>query len=140
MTPKKTYLVELARQERRQLSGLVRTGEAPACKRGHPEILLTADTGSRGCNWTDARIAEPLEVGTATTDRLHKRFVMEGLEAALSRHKADRVRSRRGFIFTMRGARVAIRGKKNTKKSKKYLKIRRDRLLFGLAAQLGFRG
>jgi hypothetical protein len=73
----------------------VRTGKAAAYKRRHAEILLKADAGPGGPAWTDARIAEALDVGTASLGRLRERFVVEGLEGALGRHKAERVRSRR---------------------------------------------
>lgn len=93
--PRKTYVVDLTSEEREQLTGLVRTGKAAAYKRRHAEILLKADTGPGGPAWTDARIAEALDVGTASLGRLRERFVVEGLEGALGRHKAERVRSRR---------------------------------------------
>jgi transposase len=93
--PKKVYVVELTTQERQQLTGLVRTGRAAAYKRRHAEILLKADTGPGGPAWTDARIAEALDVGTATVERLRQRFVTEGLEAALGRRKAERASTRR---------------------------------------------
>ena len=93
--PQKTYVVELTREERGQLSGLVRTGQAAAYKRRHAQILLKADAGPEGPAWTDARIAVALDAGTATLERLRKRFVTEGLEAALGRHKAERVSLRR---------------------------------------------
>jgi transposase len=38
-----------------------------------------------GEGWSDARIAEALEVGTATVERVRKRFVTQGLEAAAER-------------------------------------------------------
>ena len=93
--PKKTYVVDLTSEEREQLTRLVRTGKAAAYKRRHAEILLKADTGPGGPAWTDARIAEALDVGTAILGRLRKRFVTEGLEAALGRHKTERVSTRR---------------------------------------------
>src|SRR5262249_48345689 len=40
--------------------------------------------------WTDARIAEAVEVSVATVERLRQRFVEQGLEAALGRKPQDR--------------------------------------------------
>ena len=93
--PKKTYVVELTGEERHELTRLVRTGKTAAYKRRHAGILLKSDAGSEGPNWSDARIAEALDVGTATVERLRKRFVAEGLEAALGRRKTQRVSLRR---------------------------------------------
>ena len=93
--PKKTYIVELSSEERHELTRLVRTGKAAAYRRRHAEILLKSDAGSEGPSWSDARIAEALDVGTATVERLRKRFVTEGLEAALGRRKTQRVSLRR---------------------------------------------
>ncbi len=92
--PKKTYVVELTSEERRQLRGLVRTGKAAGYKRRHAHLLLKADAGAEGPAWTDARIAEALDVGTATVERVRKRFVTEGLEAALRRQPSCRVYQR----------------------------------------------
>jgi len=93
--PKKTYVVELTSEERQQLGKRVRTGKAAAYQRRHAGILLKADAGAEGPAWTDARIAEALDVGTATVERVRKRFVTEGLEAALGRRKANRIYARR---------------------------------------------
>ncbi len=43
-----------------------------------------------GPAWTDARIAEAIEVNVTTVERVRERFVEQGLEAALVRKKQDR--------------------------------------------------
>ena len=43
-----------------------------------------------GPAWTDDRIAEAVEVNVATVERVRRRFVEQGLEAALVRKKQDR--------------------------------------------------
>lgn len=93
--PKKIYVVELTGEEREELTRLVRTGKAAAQKRRHGQILLKADAGPAGPAWTDERIAEALEVGRATVERVRKRLVTEGLEAALVRRKPRRVYPRK---------------------------------------------
>jgi transposase len=52
--------------------------------------LLKADAAPAGPAWTDARIAEALEVHGTMVERLRQRFVEQGLEAALGRKKPDR--------------------------------------------------
>lgn len=86
----KKYLVTLMDEERRGLEQLIRRGKAAARKLTHARILLKADSGSGGPCWDDATIAETLEVGIATVERVRKQFVEAGLEAALTRRKPQR--------------------------------------------------
>ena len=53
-------------------------------------ILSKADTGRGGPDWSDAAIAEGLDVGRATVERVRKQFVEEGFESALERRKPQR--------------------------------------------------
>ena len=92
---KKKYLVTLTNEERRSLRALISSGKGAARKLVHARILLKADSSRRGPGWGDAEIAEGLEVGTATVERVRKRFVEEGLEAALVRRKPQRDYRRR---------------------------------------------
>jgi transposase len=86
----KKYKVTLTAEERQQLSDLIAAGKAAARKLAHARILLKADAAPGGPAWADARIAEALEVGTATVERVRQRFVEQGLEAALGRKQQDR--------------------------------------------------
>ena len=87
---KKKYIVTLTDEERRSLRALVSSGKGAARKLTHARIVLRADTREGGSPWTDAEIGEGVEVGTATVERVRKRFVEEGLEAALVPRKACR--------------------------------------------------
>ena len=91
----KKYIVKLTQEERADLQKLIGQGEAPARKLAHARILLKADSGEAGPGWSDQAIREALEVGTATVERVRERFVEEGLEAALTRHRACRPRLRK---------------------------------------------
>ncbi len=86
----KKYIVTLTDEERRSLRALVSSGKDSARKLAHARILLEADSGQGAPGWNDAAISEGLEVGTATVERVRKRFVEEGLEAALGRRKPRR--------------------------------------------------
>ena len=86
----KKYVVTLADEERGELGRMVTSGKGAARKLIHARILLKADSGVTGPGWDDAEIAEALEVGTATIERVRKQFVEEGLEAALSRRRPRR--------------------------------------------------
>ncbi len=89
--PKK-YVVRLTLAQREHLERLVRKGEAHARKLLYARILLKADANKDG--WTDERIAEALEVSTATVARERRRFCEEGLEVALLPKKPGRPRRR----------------------------------------------
>ena len=87
---KKKYKVTLTAEERNSLQGLLAAGKAAASKQAHARILLKADAAAGGPGWTDARIAEAVEVNVTTVERVRERFVEQGLEAALVRKKQDR--------------------------------------------------
>lgn len=72
------YIVSLSDEERSQLRELVRKGKVSARRLNRAHILLQADAQT-----PDRAIAASLHVGTATVERTRKRFVEEGLEAAL---------------------------------------------------------
>jgi hypothetical protein len=81
----KKYLVQLSQEQRQALKQLIGSGVAPARKIMHAQILLKADSSEAGPKWNDQRIHEALGVGTATIERVRKRFVDKGLEDALTR-------------------------------------------------------
>ncbi len=86
----KKYQVTLTGEERNSLQALIAAGKAAAKKLLHARILLKADAAAGAPAWTDARIADALEVHPNTVERLRERFVEQGLDAALGRKKQDR--------------------------------------------------
>jgi transposase len=88
--PQKRYLVTLTAEEREQLSGLLSAGKRSALTLARARILLKADQADGGPAWTDDRIAEALDCGVRTIERVRQRFVERGLEAALGRKPQDR--------------------------------------------------
>jgi transposase len=77
--PKKTYIVDLTKEERTYLLDLIKNGKRRARKLNRARILLLADEGK-----TDGEIAEALHTGTATVQRTRQRFVEGNLEGALN--------------------------------------------------------
>lgn len=75
----KKYIVELTADEREQLLDLTRKGKISARKLKRAQILLLANEDK-----IDETICEALHVGLATVERIRKRFVLEGLDAALN--------------------------------------------------------
>jgi transposase len=89
----KKYVVRLSKKQRSQLETLVRSGRAHARKLLYARILLKADADGPD-RWTDERIADALEVSTATVARERRRFCEDGLEVALMPKKPGRPRRR----------------------------------------------
>lgn len=81
----KQYIVRLSEEERRELERLIAKGKAVAYKIRHAHILLKADAD--GPAWTDLRIAEAFSCHTRTVEGIRRRFVEQGIEAALNRKK-----------------------------------------------------
>jgi transposase len=75
----KKYIVTLTSEEREVLLALTKRGKVAARKLTRAHILLQADAGA-----TDEAIAQALHAGMATVERVRKRFVEQGLEAALT--------------------------------------------------------
>ena len=75
----KLYVVALLAEQRQRLQHLIAaaTWRARIINRAH--ILLRADEGR-----TDAEIAAALHVSRATVQRTRRRYVLEGLEAAMN--------------------------------------------------------
>jgi transposase len=84
---KKVFVVRLAEAERWELDALVRKGKASALTIARARILLKADQGKDGQAQADARVAEALSVAAKTVFNVRRRWVEEGLEAALHRKK-----------------------------------------------------
>lgn len=91
----KRYVVTLTAEERTDLRALISKGKVAALKQRHARILLKTDQGPHGEGWTDERIGQALEVHPVTVERLRKRFVEEGLEAALHRKEQKNRRARK---------------------------------------------
>ncbi len=84
------YAVVLTEADRARLRTLVGSGAAPARTLTHARILLKANQGEGGPAWTDAAIADAVEVHPATVARVRRSCVEDGLDAALERKSPDR--------------------------------------------------
>jgi transposase len=93
----KKYLVTLTADERERLTGLVSAGKRSALTLTRARILLKADQADGGPAWDDARIAEALDCGLRTVERVRRRLVERGLEPALGRKPQDRPSRERKF-------------------------------------------
>ena len=83
----KKYCVGLTEEEQEELGAVVSKGRAAAYKQTHARILLLSDENQADGAMKDEEIARALRVGTATVDRVRRRCVEEGIEAALGRRE-----------------------------------------------------
>lgn len=84
------YYIKLSTEERHRLDQLLSSGIAPARTLMHAHILLKSDSNKDGANWSYDKICEAFDVGPLTVATVRKRYIEEGLEAALYRKKPDR--------------------------------------------------
>ena len=81
----KRYIVRLTDEERSVLEALVAKGKAAAYRIRHANMLLKADAD--GPAWTDERIAEAFGCHVGTVENVRRRFVLNGMAAALNRKR-----------------------------------------------------
>lgn len=85
---RKKYVVRLTSEERTHLQAMVSKGRVAAYRIKHANILLVADV--EGPDWPDKRIAEAFSCHPRSIENVRRRFVLEGLTAALERKKQVR--------------------------------------------------
>ena len=84
-TGNKICKVQLESDERKQVKEILDSGTGSKERRRRAHILLLAYENRSKGGLSDGTIADVLEVGVATVERVRKQCVMEGLEAALER-------------------------------------------------------
>ena len=95
--PNKKYLVTLTPDERDHLDDLLGKGKASALVLTRARILLKADQADGGPAWDDDRIAQALDCGRRTVERVRQRFVERGPADALGRKRQDKPSRERKF-------------------------------------------
>ena len=78
------YQVTLTKEEKEELEQLVQKG-GKGYRIKHAQILLKLDQRTENKSWTYDRIGDAYSASRATIASVAKRFVMEGMEAALGR-------------------------------------------------------
>jgi hypothetical protein len=87
---KPRYRVTLTEQERQELDALTKTAKTNAKRFLYARALLLCDAGPQGPAWTVLNTAEAMGVTPRTIEHLKKRFVEEGLAAALERKQPEK--------------------------------------------------
>lgn len=85
MALKDKFIVRLSSEQRQELEQLAATGKRSAAIITRARILLKADADAD--DWPDDRVAEALDISAATVARVRKKFVQQGLEAAVHRKR-----------------------------------------------------
>lgn len=91
----KQYIVELTSEERDQLQQMIAKGKTAGYRIRYAQILLKADQGPAGPDWSDPQIAEAFECNLSTVYRLRKRLVENGLEAVLQHGNKGKLKARK---------------------------------------------
>lgn len=86
-----SYRVVLTEEEQAQLHSLIGAGVAPVRTITRARIFLKADRSDSGPGWSDAMIADALEVNPSTVQRVRRQYVTDGLSATLARKRPDRL-------------------------------------------------
>jgi transposase len=88
MSPR--YRVTLTSEERKELETMTRRGKTHARRFIHARALLLCDAGADGPAWNVSDVATALGATSRTIEHLKKRFVEDGLEAALERKPREK--------------------------------------------------
>jgi len=83
------YHVTLTNEEREQLNKLVAKGNTQGYRIRHAQILLALDEAAENRKWTDKKISQAYRTTEKSIGNLRRRFVEQGVEAALGRQKRD---------------------------------------------------
>ena len=83
----KRYRVKLSAEERQEVKTLVSRGRAAAYKQTHGRILLLSDEAHADGAMKMKTLPWVLQIGRATVERVRRRCVEEGIEAALGRKR-----------------------------------------------------
>ena len=79
----KKYIVELTSKERCQLGEIINVQRMAAHKRRHARMVLKLDQGCPDPGWSDAQAAAAFDCTSRSAERLRRRLVERGLDAAL---------------------------------------------------------
>ncbi len=79
------YRVTLTKEERKELEAISSKGKRAARTVLYARALLLLDAGEDGPKWIVAKAAEALGMTSRSLEHLKKRFVEEGLAAAIER-------------------------------------------------------
>ena len=89
------YKVTLTQEERDELLSITKGGTHTSKKVIHSLILLNCDEGAFADKVSNEDVTKVLKVGMRTIDRVKKKFVEEGFDAALENSPTSRIYERK---------------------------------------------
>jgi len=89
------YRIKLTKEEVSELRAIINKGSHTSQTFRAAYILLNCDEGEYSEKVTNEQISKVLKIGMRTIDRTKKKFIDEGLEAALERRPTNRVYERK---------------------------------------------
>jgi len=89
------YRIKLTKEEVTELRAIINKGSHTSQTFRAAYILLNCDEGDYSEKVTNEQISKVLKIGMRTIDRTKKKFIDEGLEAALERRPTNRVYERK---------------------------------------------
>ena len=87
----KRYRIDLSQEEVKELKAIISKGSHSSHTFRAAYILMNCDQGEYSEKVTNEQISKVLKVGMRTIDRVKRRFIEGGLEAALERRESSRV-------------------------------------------------
>ncbi len=85
----KKYYVTLNDEEREYLNGLIQRGKVAGYRIKHAQMLLKLDEIPQNEGWSQEKIGEAYGAAIMTVSGIAKRYVLEGMEAALGRKEQE---------------------------------------------------
>jgi hypothetical protein len=85
------YTIKLTKDEVEELMNIINKGSHTSQTFRTAYILLNCDEGKYSEKVTNEQISQVLKIGMRTIDRVKKKFIEEGFEAALERRPPQRV-------------------------------------------------
>jgi transposase len=85
------YTIKLTKPEVEELRAIINKGSHTSQTFRTAYILLNCDEGKYSDKVTNEQMSKVLKVGMRTIDRVKKKFIEEGLEAALERRPTSRL-------------------------------------------------
>ncbi len=85
------YTIKLTKPEVEELRAIINKGSHTSQTFRTSYILLNCDVGEYSDKVTNEQISKVLKVGMRTIDRVKKKFIEQGLEAALERSPTTRI-------------------------------------------------
>jgi len=85
------YIIKLTKSEVEELVSIINKGSHTSQTFRTAYILLNCDKGEYSTKVTNEQISKVLKVGMRTIDRVKKRFIEHGMDAALERKPTKRV-------------------------------------------------